>query len=319
MELREIFAKQGGIGLIRQYWRNRVLFVAIEEFLILGKSRTALEILRLSTQLKIKQKLEKKYRKLLNEFDKKYDWTLEHKGSNKVWVCWFQGMENAPQMIQKCYESLNKHIKDREIILITSNNMDNYVRFPDFIQKKIAAGTIKGAHLSDLLRLELLLNYGGTWMDATIFCSSSEIPKYMFDSELFLFQNLKPGRDGHTSTISNWFITAKSNNRILSAVRYLLYNYWKDNNDWIDYFVFHDIFQIVIEKYHDDWRKVVPFSNATPHILLLRLFEKYNKTIWDAIKGQCCFHKLTYKFSSIEANIDGTYYKEIILKEGNEK
>ena len=103
MGLREIFKKQGGMNLIKQYHQSGALFTAVCEFLLLGKSRTALEILRLSTQLKSKQKLEKKYKRELKEFDKQYDQTLPHESSNKVWICWFQGIENAPEIVQKCY------------------------------------------------------------------------------------------------------------------------------------------------------------------------------------------------------------------------
>ena len=70
MSLKEIFKKQGGMKLLKQYWQGGALFTGIGEFLLLGKSRTALEILLLSTILKTKQKLEKKYRWRLKEFDK---------------------------------------------------------------------------------------------------------------------------------------------------------------------------------------------------------------------------------------------------------
>lgn len=88
--------------LIKQYVKSGSLGTAVGEFALLGKSRTAQEILRLSTQLKAKQKLEKKYRSTLEEFDKNYDQSLPHdNSSNKVWICWFQGMENAPALVKK--------------------------------------------------------------------------------------------------------------------------------------------------------------------------------------------------------------------------
>ena len=49
MGLKETFYKQGGWALIKQYLRNGSLLTAICEFILLGKSRTALEILRLLT------------------------------------------------------------------------------------------------------------------------------------------------------------------------------------------------------------------------------------------------------------------------------
>lgn len=310
MGLSEIFKKQGGVKLLKQYWKNGAFFTAIGQFLLLGKSRTALEILRLSTSLKTKQKLEKKYRKKLEEFDR--NWEEEpHQRSNKIWICWLQGMDSAPEVVQKCYHSVVERMPDREIVVITYDNMKDYVQFPMFIQDKMERRIISGAHLADLLRLELLLRYGGTWIDATVYCSGSDIPDYMLNSELFMFQNLKPGRDGHAIVVSNWFITAYSNNKILAAVRYLLYAYWKTNNELMDYYVFHDFFQIIIDKYDEEWNKVVPFNNATPHIILLRLFETYDEEIWDAVMKQTPFHKLTYKFDNEKKRIEGTYYRKL--------
>lgn len=59
MELKQILEKQGGTTLLKQCWKGEAFFTAAGKFLLLGKSRTALEILHLSAQLKIKKKLGK--------------------------------------------------------------------------------------------------------------------------------------------------------------------------------------------------------------------------------------------------------------------
>ena len=100
--LRKVLKKQGGFRLIKQYAKSGSLGTAIALFLLLGRSRTALEILRLSTQLKTKQKLKRKYGYILKKFEKKYDNNLPHISSNRVWICWFQGLENAPDIVKKC-------------------------------------------------------------------------------------------------------------------------------------------------------------------------------------------------------------------------
>ena len=74
-------------------------------------------------------------------------------------------------------------------------------------------------------------------------------------------------------------------------------------------------FQMVIEAYPDEWNKVVPFSNATPHILLLRLFEEYDETIANAVKEMTSFHKLTYKFSDGKKYKIDTYYQKILKED----
>lgn len=312
MRVKDIFRKQGGMRLIRQYMKSGALLTAILQFFILGKNRTGLEILRLATQLKTKRKLERRYRKKLLEIESNYDSTLPHNNCKKIWVCWLQGIDNAPEIVKVCYKSLRKNIACREIILITEENYRKYIEFPAFIQAKIDKGIIKGAHMTDLLRLELLTKYGGTWIDATVLCTSENIPPYMLEADLFMFQCLKPGRDGHTTVISNWFITAASNNRLLFNTRELLYSYWSKNNSLIDYYIFHLFFQICIDLYPEDWINVIPFCNSVPHILLLRLFEKYDEEVWKSVCNITPFHKLTYKFERDEMKPEDSYYKKIM-------
>ena len=105
----------------------------------------------------------------------------------------------------------------------------------------------------------------------------------------------------------------KTNNKILMATRYLCYEYWKRNDSMVDYFLLHNFMSIVLEYYSEDWKKIIPKDNATPHELLLRLFEEYDERIWNAIKGQASFHKLSYKFDVEYIYIKNTYY-EVIFK-----
>lgn len=309
-----LFKKAGGFETIKQYSRARVLFFAMSETAILGLSKKSLEIVRLAVTNKIVKRLRKKYRDFICDFKMK-NHSEEKIQSKKVWICWFQGMDNAPDIVKKCYASVKENFKDREIITITEENYRDYVTFPEYIQKKIDSGIISKTHMSDLLRLELLIKYGGTWIDSTVYCSGSDIPSYILNSDLFLFQCLKPGLDGHATSISSWFVTSCTNHPILMLTRELLYNYWKSHDKMIDYFLIHDFFQLAIEAYPEEWNKVVPFSNSVPHILLLRLFQPYDENIWNATKNMTCFHKLTYKFEESESKKSGTYYDVLLRSE----
>lgn len=314
MKLLDTLKKQGGSTLIKNYFKNGVIPIAIGQIILLGKSRTALEILRLSAELKTKKKLKKKYAGYLDEFDNQYIKSSTNDVSNKIWLCWFQGIENAPMIVKKCYESIRQNLYEHEIILITEENLFDYVEFPEYIIDKWKHGIISNTHMTDILRLELLTKYGGTWIDATVLCTKREedIPNYIFESDLFFYQTLKPGRDGCSTYMSSWFISAKKNNKILEATKYLCYKYWEKNNSLIDYFLLHQFMSIVLEYYEDEWRKIVPVDNATPHILLLRLFEQYDSKMWMAIINQTAFHKLSYKFSETQKQAKGTFYKKIL-------
>lgn len=317
MNLKEIFQKQGGWKLIKDWLHAGLLPYAIAQGCLLGRSKKSLEILRLGITLKKYHRLHLKYSRFLQKISTSLTekaLSASERKKRKVWVCWMQGIENAPNLVQKCYISLKKNLHDREIILITADNISEYTDFPPYIIDKYKKGFITHTHFSDLLRVELLCRYGGTWIDSTVFCSGDDIPSYMLDSDFFLFQNLKPGSDGSIINISSWFITAKSNHKFMLAVRELLWKYWEQNDRLVDYFLLHHFIMMVAEFYQDDWKKIIPYPNSIPHILLLRLFEPYNEGVWAELKKICPFHKLAYKRSKEDFEKKDTYYDIILAK-----
>ena len=314
-KLVELFHKINGKELIVQYMRAHVFLFFCIQVIVQGLSRKSLEIVRLSVSNKILCKLRKKYNRFVVEYKNNHINDTKCEKGNRVWICWLQGIENAPNIVKECYLSLVENIKNREIIVLTEENYHDYVQFPEYIQNLIDDGVISKTHMSDLLRVELLIQYGGTWIDATVYCSGNDYQEYMFDSELFMFQTLKPGSDGASTRISSWFMTAYSNNPILLLTRALIYEYWKENKYQVDYFLLHDFLEIAIENYPVEWNKVVPFSNSIPHILLLRMFEEYDENIWNNIKKMTSFHKLSYKFDDENFIRKNTYYSRIIRKE----
>lgn len=309
-EFKKYLERAGGFSLIKLYLRTGVLPLSIIQLILLGRTKKALELLRLIVSLKIQKRLIKKYNKELQSF--KYDNTLSCTLSNKLWIFWWQGIDNAPDLVKVCYKSVIDNLKDWDIILITENNYKDYVSFPDFILEKLSNGQITLTHFSDLLRLELLIKYGGLWLDATVLCTGSNIPKSILESDLFVYQAQKPGADGRAVVMSSWCMYAKTNNKILMATRNLLYKYWEKNTKMDDYFLLHQFFSIVCNYYPDEARKIPPFCNSTPHILLLHLFDEYDKNYWSDLKNMTCFHKLSYKLDLNNKKSNSTYYDEIL-------
>lgn len=309
----QLFRKFNGVKVLKNYAKSNVLLYSLFMTLLLGIDKKSLEIVRLSVSNKILKRLRKKYIYTSDNIDlspqKVPDTDIQK--NRKVWVCWFQGIEQSPSIVKKCYESIKYYIRDREIVLLTEDNYSNYVTFPDYICNKIERNIISKTHLSDLLRLALLSKYGGTWIDATVYLTDTP-PDYMMNSELFLFQNLKPGLDGHCISVSSWFITAGKDNPIINFVLMNLYSYWEKKNYLLDYYIIHLYFQLAIEKYSELWKKVVPCSNSAPHIILLRLNEEFNQLIWDSVTEQTCVHKLSYK--TICGNPHKGSYLEHILE-----
>lgn len=252
------------------------------------------------------QYIEKKYRKFLNKLEHSKN---TNQFSNKVWWCWFQGEENAPDLNKACLNSLKTQLADREIIVITESNYKEYVELPEYINKKYESGIITKTHFSDILRTNLLVKYGGTWIDSSVLCTNYN--KDLFDKNLFVFQNWKTG--DNSIVASSWFITSEVNNPILKDTLSLLNEYWKRNDYLINYFLFHFFFTMASNKYEKQWKNMSRFSNLPPHILQFELLEKYSKERFNQIKKMASFHKLNQKldFSKCDGN---TNYDYIIKK-----
>ena len=309
-----IFRKVGGKNVLRQYLRNHVLLFALTQTLLNGLDRKGLELVRNCVDYKIYKKLRRKFRKFIANYVSTHPQEdCVQKPNPVIWTSWLQGMENAPEVVQKCYDSVCRHITDRPIIVITEDNFRDYVSFPDYILEKYEKGIITKVHFSDLLRIELLATYGGTWLDSTVFCSDTPFQPYVLDSELFMYQIMKPGLNGQTRAISSWLMTAHAGNPVIMLTRALLHEYWKTRNCLVEYFLLHEFIQMSLEAYPHVWNKVVPMSNSTPHILLRRLFQPYDENVWEGVRRQTSFHKLSYKFTPEEAQRTGTYY-DVILR-----
>jgi hypothetical protein len=227
-----------------------------------------------------------------------------HMRSKKIFWCWLQGERNAPNISKACLNSVFRNCKSHEIILINLNNMNKYVHFPSFILQKLKKKCISMAHFSDLLRLELLIKYGGTWIDSTVL-----ITKYndiFFNNDLFFFQATR-----HIYHVgSNWFITAEKESPILRTTRDLLYEFWSKNDRIIHYFLFHFFFKMAYDRYYKEYRKIPYFLSNTAHKLQFELLKPFNKSKYKKILEDSSVHKLTRKRKT---NLKkGLYYHYII-------
>ena len=256
---------------------------------------------------------DKEYRRLKRKYFKVIENrkpTNNMKKSNYVWIFWYQGLEDAPILIKKCIESTKSTFKDKNVVILTKENYQDYVKFPEYIMKKFDKGIISFAHFSDLLRIELLAKYGGIWCDSTLLFTSG-IPKYVEEADLFVFKNINLDRDDKQLIVaSNWFIAAKKNNDIIVATRDLLFEYYKKERFVKNYFFFHLFFTMVTDHFFDMWKKVPTYSNVNPHILQFELLEKYDKVRFEQIKSMSFAHKLNKVIVNDSKNKD-TFYDYI--------
>ena len=201
-----------------------------------------------------------------------------------------------------------------EIKVIDAKNWKEYIELPEYIVKKWEKKQIPPALFSDLLRLELLIKYGGTWIDSTVLCTGFQDSSFKFqnylEADLFLFQYTKQG--SIPVSISNWFISACSNNEVLMVLREMLYAYWKDYDCVLDYYIFH-LFFAVISKEYPEQILAMPYRQSQNSLVLLHHWgEKFEQKKWDKLTENVCFHKLAFRTKDCVKATRDNYYNYIL-------
>jgi len=227
-----------------------------------------------------------------------------------IWQYWGQGVirDNLPEIIQICFDSVDKYKGDYEIIRLSDDTIKDFLYLPDFVFDKKKNSAFNRTFFSDLLRLALLKTYGGVWLDATVFLSGS-IPKEYFDADYFVYQrdNNEPNKKYWESTYAyywGWYpdfkvrmltsiFFAHKGSKVVSILFDLMMFYWKTHNDIIDYFFFQILYnELINDKLNTD--KCMLVSDVNPHYLQTKINGGCDFISFNEIFKICTIHKMSY-------------------------
>ena len=333
----------GGIRLVREYAKMGVLWVGVKEIvrcILHGKSlKTVYPVVtkrvderlitryanpsqslpsgeRLNLDATLSQGI---YTADFSQKDNTQDDTPSLRGEEGkvlgpfIWFCWLQGMDEAPELVRICLEDLRRYV-EAEVIVIDDKNYGEYVTLPAYITEKYRRGVIPSAMFSDMLRLQLLIQHGGTWIDSTVWTSSRvgeegskcwHIWQEIRESELFVYRYFN--RQGRVVGMSNWFIHAKAGNKLLSEVRDKLFAYWRDYDCVVEYYMFHIFFDIAA-NHHREMLQRMPRVNSYPALWLRdHVAQPIDDDKWETLISNVPFHKLNYR----KKPYGGTYKKAL--------
>lgn len=310
------FHQLGGMRLLREYSQLGVLPSLSKEFIRLLLSGKPPKLINAVISRKLNSFLKQKYLPILLERKSFHEvQEMEHKRSSIVWFCWLQGIDQAPQIVRACYRSLENNLVGREIRVITAENWREYVDLPDYVVGRWEKKQIPPALFSDLLRLQLLIKYGGTWIDSTVLCTGTEHAKEFLDADLFMFQYTPPEKcPASFDGISNWFITSCTNNEILLVLRDMLFAYWKEYDCTLYYFIFHLFFSMLAKVYPDVIANM-PYGYSEWSLTLENHWsEPFNQKKWDKLTNLVNFHKLHYRVDDKVKKDKGNFYNCILGK-----
>lgn len=215
-----------------------------------------------------------------------------------VWVCWWTGVDTAPQLVQQCIRSIQKNAGNHPVNIITQENYSKYLEVPDFMLERLNKKEIGLAHFADYLRVCLLEQYGGLWLDATMFCAAN-IPEEYF--ELPVFTCKSPYVESRYLSDYQWVtfcLGGWKGNVFYQFLKDVFELYWRETDTAIDYLFFD--YLIYLAKQHipsiQRYLEEIPVNNLHRDDLQAAM----NKALpaeefWHVIQDDTIFYKLSWR------------------------
>lgn len=244
--------------------------------------------------------------------------------SNYIWVCWWQGEQGMSPIVRECYRRICQFNQDKQVVLITEDNLDTWVSFPDYILEKYKKGIITKTHFSDLLRAELLARYGGIWMDITIYTYSGVLDKF-YDYPVFT-GHFPYNRLDYNVSKNRWtsffFVSRYPNNVLFSYLSDFWHTYWEKADCLIEYFLVDYAIDMGYRKIPAISKELdmVPINGCGNDVwqLLKVLPCDYDDVIQKEIESKNWMQKLSYKgetnIQNKSVNPKNSFYRRLFLE-----
>lgn len=255
--------------------------------------------------------LYKENKELLDDFNsKKHSSEAEIKDKN-VWVLWWQGIDNAPDIVKICVNSIKRNIGSRKLIVLDENNYKDYTTLDPRYEKMLEDGIISKTQFSDLLRLNLLFNQGGIWLDST-YLMTGVLPEYI--SELHFFTIRHGMSKEYPMSKGLWTGSALGTADHSDEIKLFIdvYDrYFQKHQVLVDYLLIDYIFAVCCDhcKAISDMFYSVPTNNRKVNDLLKVMNKPYsedlvNSTIKGTIMNKC---NRRYPFESEISGVETVY------------
>ena len=225
---------------------------------------------------------------------------------NKIWVMWWQGLDQAPQLIKKNYQRISSIFGKENVILIDKSNYKEFTNIKPELIEKLNNKKITYTLWSDIVRYNLLMNNGGLWIDSTVILSQ-KFDEYFQKIKQQKFFSLCNDKEDYRY-ISNgkwtgWFIGGKRNYDLFKFVTCFFETYFKNHSISIDYMLVDDavsyyyknnlLHRNIIEKQLQQWDPYL-FARNYKSVDFNRIFDLFNK------KRMYSVQKFTYKINTNE-------------------
>jgi len=248
----------------------------------------------------IERYLWNKYKTHLTRYTENSEKEVLDHSKMPIWVCWLQGEDHMPPMVGKCYKSIIEHAGSHPVVLITLENLYKYINLAPHILSKYKQGIIGHPLFSDIIRINLLCDYGGIWIDST-YLITGIIPDNLLKNVFFSIK-LK-NSDNYSASRYRWQISFISTNvvgsELFKNLKCFFEEYTKNENQLIDYLLINYAIDLQLQKisFLADHFNAIPFTNPDLHTLRPLLSSQYDETFLNEMNENTWAYKLTYKES----------------------
>lgn len=216
-----------------------------------------------------------------------------------IWVCWWQGIDAAPDLVKRCVRSIRDNAGTHPVHLLDKNNYTEFLEVPEYILKKVTDGQMNLAHFADYIRVSLLAKYGGLWLDSTIFVSKP-VPDSIFYQEIFTPKS-QPVLNPLYIPNGRWatFCIGGRKNAVLFDFLSAAYEeYWLNNQTAVDYLFFDNLIELAYQNIPavKSQLDALPFNNQHCNSLRDAMLADAPATEFQScIYDDTIFYKLSWK------------------------
>lgn len=253
--------------------------------------------------------LEKEYSSIFLKY-KNLPYEIEREENRNLFLYWATGFETAPEIVTLCVEHVKKFYPEYQIHLLSDENIAEYVHLDERILKYHKEGKITVQTFSDILRFNLLYEYGGYWIDSSVlFLGKLPLDELLLEHGFYSLNHQTDFfRDVYDVTWTTYFLGCDRKNPNMGAIVEIYNEYYQKHDYAIDYFM-TDYLLCLCSKYGigNDQLKRIPSISSDPFLL-----DRYlsGKEI-DQSMLSCCPQKITWKYEKEKVEKLKTFIKEM--------
>lgn len=227
-----------------------------------------------------------------------------------IWTMWQQGEAQMPETVQASMKTIKDFAKRNscDFHLLTNDNLEHFVTIPKDITEKYKKNELTAAHYSDIIRFSLLYQYGGIWMDATLFVSPYATVE-MFEGDFFSLNHPPIHPDKMERTIcdfkwSGYCLAGQKGKSYFKHIRDILIYYVRKYPIFLHYLMMDYFILSEYDSNHEFKRLVdgLPILAPAERVLFFREYadKLFDENEWEDVLKTTPIMKTTYKINKEE-------------------